>query len=133
MKRIFRLNDALFLKLVALLLSLLLWGGVAASRHGAVKISVPLQVANLSSGLMIRGAVPQQLEVEVVGPRILLYQMQRKTLAVTLDFSGVAGGVVAFDHLGQDLELNPGIEVIRTVPGRLQVVVEAADGIQTLH
>jgi hypothetical protein len=117
-------TDTIFLKLVALLLSLLLWGGVAAGRNGAVKVHIPVKIVNLAPGLTVRGTIPQQVDIDVVGPRILLFQMQRENLFVTLNFSGVTDGAVTFDHLDQGLDLNPGLEVIRTAPGRLQVWVE---------
>jgi len=127
------LTDNLFQKLVALLLSLLLWGGVAAGRNGSIKLAVPLKIANLAADLTVRGALPTQIEIDVVGPRILLFQLRREQLSITLDFSGVAGGVIAFDHLGRGVDLNPGLEVIRTTPGRLQVWVEPAVGKQVQH
>jgi YbbR-like protein len=133
MKSLSWLTDTLFLKLVALLLSLLLWGGVAAGRHGAEKVAVPLKILNLSPGLAVRGTVPAQIEIEVVGPRILLFQLRHEQLAIALDFSGITGGIVAFDHLGQSVDLNPGLEVIRTSPGRLQVWVEPTGGSQVQY
>ncbi len=117
-------SERLFLKLTALVLALLLWGGVVAGRHSAEKIKVPLKILNLAPGLTLRGTVPTEIEVSIIGPRMLLFQLRREQLVIALDFSGVTGGVVAFDHLGQGIDLNPGLEAIRTFPGRLQLWVE---------
>ena len=126
MTRFALMSDKLFLKLVALLLSLLLWGGVAVGRGGARKLVVPIRVVNLAPGMAIRSALPSGIEVSVIGPRLLLYRLAGENLQLTLDFAGVRSGVVAFDNLGRGLDLHPGMEVIRTVPGRLQVWVEPA-------
>ena len=117
-------SERIMVKLAALLLSLLLWGGVVAGRNGAEKVRVPLRFVNLAPGLVIRGNVPADVEVAITGPRLLLYQLQREQLAIELDFSGVTGGLVNFDHLSLALDLNPGLRAIRTTPGRLQVWVE---------
>ena len=118
------LSDKLFLKLAALFLSLILWGGVAAGRGGERKLVVPVKIVNLAPGMAIRSTMPAGIELSVVGPRLLLYRLQGENLHITLDFSGVGSGVVAFDNLGRGLDLHPGLEVIRTIPGRLQVWVE---------
>lgn len=127
------LSERLFLKLTALVLALLLWGGVVAGRHSAEKIKVPLKIINLAPGLTLRGTVPAEIEVSIIGPRLLLYQLRREQLAIALDFSGVTGGVVAFDHLGQGLDLNPGLEVIRTFPGRVQLWAEPSPKGTDIH
>lgn len=127
------LSERLFLKLTALVLALLLWGGVVAGRHSAEKIKVPLKIMHLAPHLTLRGAVPAEIEVSIIGPRMLLYQLRREPLEIALDFSGVTGGVVAFDHLGQGLDLNPGLEVIRTFPGRIQLWVEPSQNVADVH
>ncbi|GEM_PF-2388947 len=85
------LFDNLFAKILALLVSVLLWFYVSEQQQFQERLSVPLRLENIPETLTLLGDVPEDVEVLVRGQgRFLRHRV--RGLYVALDMSGATQG-----------------------------------------
>lgn len=116
-----KLSENLGFKALSLLLAIALWLFVTAGTEGEVALTVPVQFRNIPPQLSPGSKVPPAVELKIAGPRILLWQLARERLAVTLDLQGVGEGSVAFTSLERTVRLRSGLRIIRIQPSAIEL------------
>jgi hypothetical protein len=116
------LFDNLFAKIVALLVSVLLWFYVSEQHQFEERLSVPLRLENIPEELTVLGDVPAFVEVLVRGQgRFLRHRV--KGLYIAVDMSGATKGryLRRFTPADVDIPLEEDVEVLEIVqPGLLK-------------
>ena len=122
MKAFFTQNA--LLKAVSIVLAVILWMFVVGEERAEVGLSIPLELINLPSHLVITSEVERDLNVRVNGPRRLLRRLQTEGLHKTIDLSGVREGNVFFEILPDSLLLPHGVEVVSISPDAIGLALE---------
>lgn len=110
-----------FLKLLALLISFLLWAGYTSEPFVEVGYNVPLQFFNIPSELEIAGDVPAQAHVRIRGRSIVLRRITPADLAVSVDLAGTAQGETLVHITPGQLSLPPATELVRLTPSEVRI------------
>jgi hypothetical protein len=119
----------LTLKLLSLAVALLLWLFVSYGRETTLSLQVPVQMGQLSSGLVLAGGLPASVAVTVSGPKILVRRLADQSPRLALDLEGVHEGKVVFPDLAKLLHLPAGVHVIRIYPAALELHLEKSAGL----
>ena len=113
------LLDNLGLKLVALLLSLLVYLNVYTDRPATMLVHFPIVLADLPDSLALAGPVPSEVQAEVRGTGKQLIRLKLTEPQLTVSVAGVGPGHFERSIGAADLPLNPGLEVERLVGPRM--------------
>lgn len=113
----------LALKLVSLVIASLFWLYVEVGREGSEKVSVPVTISNLATGLSVQGEIPPQVEMELHGSRMDLMKVRSGGLKLVLDMSGVGEGEVSFASLDKGIKLGYGVRATRIYPSVIGIKV----------
>jgi YbbR domain-containing protein len=105
------LLDNLGIKLVALLLSLLVYLNVYTDRPATLIVSFPIQIAELSDTLSLSGPVPSAVQAELRGTGKQLIRMRLTEPPVRLSLAGVGTGRYERALTSADLPLSPDFDV----------------------
>lgn len=113
-----------WLKLLSLGLAYALWAIVTQTPPVEMRMSVPVELANLPPGLAVANQSPARVELQLRGSESQLRRLQPEDVGVVLDLSQTAAGnhVIALTPAHADVP--PGIEVVRILPAevRLEIV-----------
>lgn len=112
------------LKLLAVLLSVLLWLTVAGEHVVERSLRVPLEFRNIPETLEIVGNAPDTVDVRLRGSSALLGRVQPGEIVAVLDLGGARAGSRLF-HLRSDEVRAPfGVEVSQVIPSTLALELE---------
>lgn len=112
------------LKLIALVISFLLWAGYTSEPFVEVGYNVPIEFFNIPSNLEISGDVPSQVHVRIRGRSIVLRRLTPADLAISVDLTGATDGPTLVRITPSQLHLPLAAELVRVTPPeiRLQLV-----------
>ncbi len=105
------LFDNLGLKLVALLLSLLVYLNVYTDRPATLIVSFPLQIGDLPDSLSLSGPVPSAVQAELRGTGKQLIRMRLTEPPVRVSLAGVGIGRYERALTAADLPLAPDLDI----------------------
>lgn len=115
-----RLKRLLFhnwwLKLLSLALAYALWALVTQSPVVETHISAMLELRQMPPGLRVSGEVPTRVHLHLRGPEPRLRALQPEEVAVVINLQEAAAGNHRFTLDPSNVELPPGIEVVRILP-----------------
>lgn len=116
------------LKLLALVLSFLLWASYMAEPPSEIGYLVPLEFRNIPANLEIAGDVPTQVHVRLRGRTVLLRRLTPAELTIGVDLAGSAPGETLIRLTAGHVPAPMGAEVVRLAPSeiRLRLVARAA-------
>lgn len=103
-------------RLLALLLGGLIWLALALERPSEMRFLIPMGLDHLPSGLQVTSAPPGNVEVTVVGPRILLLRPFLTGVHGSLDLTGAQPGPMSFNARECSYQLDRELKVVRAVP-----------------
>ncbi len=107
------------LKLLALFLAVALWFAVGSEERTDTTLSMPLELANIPSNLVITSEVPPALQVRVNGPGSVVRKLTQTRQAHTIDLSGSKPGRLAFSLSAKHFNFPRGVVVSRVTPNPL--------------
>jgi len=107
------------LKILSLFLAVTLWFAVGGEERTEVTLSVPLELTNLSSDLVVTSEIPSALQVRIMGPRGLIRSLAQGRLVHTLDLAGFKAGRHSFPLGPHAFSLPRGVVVSRVQPNPL--------------
>lgn len=110
-----------WLKLLSLLLAYGLWTVVAQTPVVEIGISVPLELRHLPAGLQVSGDIPTRVYLDLRGPSNLLRRLPPEEVAVVVDLTGVSSGNKWFSLGAKNVEVPPGVEVVRVIPAEVRL------------
>ena len=109
-------------KLLALLVSVVLWLAIEGAPALVTTHAVPILYRNLPPDLMIGQDAPDSARVELRGSARRLTGENLADLAIVLDLSGIRGpGERAFTLSDSNLDLPKGVTFLRIAPSQLRV------------
>lgn len=109
------------LKLMALLISFLLWATYSAEPVAEIGFAVPIEFVNVPSKLEIANDVPTVVHIRVRGRSALLRRLTPSDLGISLDLSGRTGGVGMVELDAQEVDAPYGVQIVRIDPQELRV------------
>ena len=111
------------LKLFALALAAGLWAHVVGQETAEVGIRMPVQLTNLPKDLVVKGEVPNEVEIRLFGPSSLVLRTANEDRHKVLNLAGLGEGPHVFQVVTDDLRLPGSVRVIRVSPARLSVTL----------
>lgn len=115
-----------WLKLLALALAYMLWSVVIPPESGSVVqigVSVPLELVNLPAELEVVGEIPSRIHLHLRGSESQVRGLKPEDVGVRLDLSEATPGNHRFPLRAENVEVPAGIEVVRVVPGIIQLAL----------
>jgi YbbR-like protein len=114
------------LKLLALVVSMVLWVFVMTSEKSDLIISAPLELDGIPVGLQVTGDRPDSVEVQLHGLRGTLLRLGNDRVKARIDLTGSAAGEVTLRVLPEQIMVPPGVTVVRVNPSRVRLVLGSA-------
>lgn len=112
------------LKLLSLVFSSLLWLFVTGEQTAEVGHTVPLELKNLPSGLIVANEVPSLVDLRINGPRTLLSNLRPSALSMSVDMRDLEPGLTTFKRLDENLNIPSALKVVRLSPSYVEVKLE---------
>jgi YbbR domain-containing protein len=112
------------LKLISLGFALILWFFVVSEEKSEIAISVPIEIVNVPSGLIIANDIPPALDVRLYGPRSLIRAMATQRLSKVINLDGASAGNITLHIVSDSLPVLGGVRVIRIQPSSVEIVLE---------
>lgn len=119
------LTDNLLWKLFSLASAILLWFALVDAPELTTTISAPVEFKNFPSGLDLGADIPEQVQLQVSGPRDALAGRSFSRTAVLLDLSDVTKpGERTYDVPEAVVGLPHRVRLVRAVPFQLRILME---------
>jgi YbbR domain-containing protein len=112
------------LKVLAVLLSVLLWVTVAGEHVVERSLRVPLEFRNIPEALEIVGNAPDTVDVRLRGSSALLSRVQSGEIFAVLDLSEARAGSRLFHIRPDEVRAPFGVEVSQVIPAALALELE---------
>lgn len=112
------------IKIISLVLAIALWMFVVGEETAEIGLTIPLEIINVPSDLVVTNDVIQDLNVRVSGPRRLIRRIASENLSKIIDLKGVQPGEIGFEIAPEDLPLPGGVKVTRLSPSNVTIQVE---------
>ncbi|MGE5707440.1 MAG: hypothetical protein ACM3YO_03835 [Bacteroidota bacterium] len=108
---------------LAMLLAVLIWLSVVLERPGEMRLTVSVYLDHVPQGLWVASPPPQEVDVVVSGPRILLLLLPLRVTGCTLDLTGVGPGAVSVTPRDSSFDLNGELKVVQVIPSSVPLVM----------
>ncbi len=112
------------LKLISLAFALLLWFFVVGEEKAEISISLPLELVNIPSGLVIANDIPSSINVRVYGPRSMIRALAVQGILKVIDLRDTAPGNITVHITPNSLPLPAGVRAMRIEPSNIEIVLE---------
>ncbi|NIA08812.1 MAG: hypothetical protein GWP10_03365 [Nitrospiraceae bacterium] len=112
------------LKLISLAFALLLWFFVVGEEKAEVSISIPLELVNIPSGLVIANDIPSAINIRVYGPRSMIRALAVQGVLKVIDLRDTAPGNIMVHITPNSLPLPAGVRAMRIEPSNIEIVLE---------
>jgi YbbR domain-containing protein len=111
--------------LFALASAFALWITFVGSPELVTSISVPVLYENLPPGLESASKLPERVELEIRGPAAGISRVDRSSAGVVVNLASVhQPGERTFTIERRNVDLPPGVHVVRAIPGQLRLSFE---------
>jgi hypothetical protein len=111
------------LKVLALVVSMVLWAFVMTSERADVVIAAPLDLEGIPVGLEVKGERPDSVEVQLHGLRGALERLGTDRVRARLSLAGSRAGEVTLRVQPEQIIVPPGVTVVRVNPSRVRLVL----------
>jgi hypothetical protein len=111
------------LKVLALVVSTVLWAFVMTSERADVVIAAPLDLEGIPVGLEVKGERPDSVEVQLHGLRGALERLGADRVRARLSLAGSRAGEVTLRVQPEQIIVPPGVTVVRVNPSRVRLVL----------
>jgi YbbR domain-containing protein len=118
------LSTNLRLKIMALVFSVALWFFVAGQSRTEVGFLVPIGLKGIPKDMVMTSAPPDEIEVRVTGPRLLIGNLSPSQIAAELDLSASKEGLNEYKIQPKDIMTPMGVDVLRLRPNSIEVKLE---------
>ena len=114
------------LKLLALVVSMVLWAFVMTSEKSELTIAAPLELSGIPAGLEIMGERPDRVDVQLHGVRGVLLGLGPDRVKARVNLAGAKPGEVTVRVLPEQVTVPPGVTVLRMSPSRVHLILGSA-------
>jgi hypothetical protein len=111
------------LKLLALVVSMVLWAFVMTSERADVVIAAPVELDGIPAGLEVKGERPDSVDVQLHGLRGALERLGTDRVRARLSLTGARAGEVTLRVSPEQISVPPGVTVVRINPSRVRLVL----------
>jgi hypothetical protein len=111
------------LKLLALVVSMVLWAFVMTSERTEVVIAAPVELDGIPPGLEVKGERPDSVDVQLHGLRGALQRLGTDRVRARLSLTGARAGEVTLRVSPEQISVPPGVTVVRINPSRVRLVL----------
>lgn len=119
-----RLTKNWVLKLLSLVFSLVLWFFVMGEQKLELGYTVPLELKNVPTGLMVANDVPSLVNIRISGPRTVLANLRPSDISIVVDLGDLQPGLTSFKRLEERLNIPSVLKVTRLSPSYIDVKLE---------
>lgn len=111
------------LKLLALVVSMVLWAFVMTSERADLVIAAPIELDGIPPGLEVKGERPDSVDVQLHGLRGALERLGTDRVRARLSLAGTRAGEVTLRVQPEQITVPPGVTVVRVNPSRVRLVL----------
>ena len=111
------------LKLLALVVSMVLWAFVMTSERADLVIAAPIELDGIPPGLEVKGERPDSVDVQLHGLRGALERLGTDRVRARLCLAGTRAGEVTLRVQPEQITVPPGVTVVRVNPSRVRLVL----------
>ncbi len=104
------------LKLISLSFSILLWSFVVGQEKAEIGLTIPIEIVNLPSNMVIANDIPSNIEIRVFGPRSIIKNIASRNLTKVINLKDATVGKVVIHLAADDFSLPGGVKVLRIKP-----------------
>ena len=112
------------LKLLSLIIGASLWYFVVGEDRVDLIISMPLEIRNLPTDLVIANQYKKDIEVAITGPRRLIQEMRQQNPSLPIDMGKAEPGAMVIQNEAKSIPLPQGITVQRVQPATLTFLID---------
>jgi len=112
------------LKLLSLIIGASLWYFVVGEDRVDLIISMPLEIRNLPTDLVIANQYKKDIEVAITGPRRLIQEMRQQNPSLPIDMGKAEPGAMVIQNEAKSIPLPQGISVQRVQPATLTFLID---------
>lgn len=112
------------LKLLSLIIGASLWYFVVGEDRVDLIVTIPLELRNLPTELVIANQYKKDIEVALSGPRRLIQEMRQQNISLPIDLSKAQPGAMVIQNEADAIPLPQGISVQRVQPATLTLLVD---------
>jgi YbbR domain-containing protein len=112
------------LKLLSLIIGASLWYFVAAEDRLDLTVTIPLELRNLPSNLVVANQYRKDIEVVVSGPRRLIQEMRQQNISRPVDLGKAEPGPMVVKNDAESIPLPRGIAVQRVQPANITLLID---------
>jgi len=112
------------LKIISLAFAILLWFFVVGEEKAEVTISLPVELVNIPSNLVVANDVPSFIDVRVYGPRSLIRAVATQAISKVIDLKGSMPGRLLVHITPDSIPLPEGIRVMRIYPQNIEIELD---------
>lgn len=112
------------LKLLSLIIGASLWYFVVGEDRVDLIVTMPLELRNLPTDLVIANQYKKDIEVALSGPRRLIQDMRQQNISLPIDLSTAQPGAMVIQNEADAIPLPQGIVVQRVQPATLTLLVD---------
>ena len=112
------------LKLLSLIIGASRWYFVVGEDRVDLIVTIPLELRNLPTDLVIANQYKKDIEVALTGPRRLIQDMRQQDISLPIDLSAAQPGAMVIQNEADAIPLPQGISVQRVQPATLTLLVD---------
>lgn len=112
------------LKVMALAFSVALWFFVAGQSNTEMGFMVPLGFKGMPKDMVMTASPPGEVEIRVVGPKLIISNLSPTHITAELDLSGAAEGENSYRLTEEDITTPMGVEITRIKPSTFDLRTE---------
>jgi hypothetical protein len=106
------------------LLVALIWGVYSGGQLSLITVTAPVYFRNIPANLELRKASADKVEVQITGKRQLVAALKADQVRAFLDLQPVEAGSHRLDLSAENINLPPGLDVVRITPSNIRVEME---------
>ncbi len=112
------------IKLLSLAFALMLWFFVVGEEKAEITVSLPVELVNISSNLVVANDVPSYINVRVYGPRSLIRAIATQGISKVIDLKDAPAGDIVIHMTPDTIPLPAGIRVLRITPQNIKISLD---------
>ncbi|MGD9948351.1 MAG: CdaR family protein [Desulfobulbus sp.] len=111
-------------KLLSLIIGASLWYFVVGEDRVDLIVSMPLEIRNLPTDLVIANQYKKDIEVAISGPRRLIQEMRQQNISLPIDLTKAEPGAMVIQNEAESIPLPQGISVQRVQPATITLSID---------
>ncbi len=112
------------LKVLSLIIGASLWYFVVGEDRVDMTVTIPLELRNLPSNLVIANQYKKEIEVAISGSRRMIQEMRQQNISLPVDLGKAEPGALVIKNEAESIPLPRGLTVQRVQPANITLLVD---------